>query len=550
LGKQIKIHLPCSDCGSSDALSEYEGEDGSTYSVCYSCNTKKNLTKGTNVTISVPTSIVENGKAVPDKGLRSITKKSLDYYGIRVQDDNHIYPYYDAKTGRELLVQKLRTKAKSFPQIKKHDNATQEIGLFGQHLFSPGQEKTITVCEGELEPPSFRDMMGEYPCVAMPGASTKLTQEQKDYLDSYDTIVVVGDNDKAGDSLVESLAGVFPKKIRVFKHPFTEEKIDPNWYLANGHREVFAKAWWAATRTPYKPDSIKVGAETLDIFMQDLTKSSLSYPWAGLNEITYGIRPSELVLITAGSGVGKSAVLRSMAYHIWENTSAKIGMIFLEESLRRTVKGIGGIHMGKNIVLPDIDAAVDKESKRQAWSEVLDNDRWVFWDHFGSNNVDKVLNQIRFMATQLDCRIFFLDHISIIVSAQDNGDERKTLDSIMTKLATLCQELDVAIIAVSHLRRPNAGQSHEEGANVKLSDLRGSAGLGQLSDIVIGLERNGQALDPRERNTTTLRIIKNRFSGETGPCCKLLWEKESGLLTEIPLIDNNDNDEFKDLDKK
>jgi twinkle protein len=103
----------------------------------------------------------------------------------------------------------------------------------------------------------------------------------------------------------------------------------------------------------------------------------------------------------------------------------------------------------------------------------------------------------------------------------------------MTKLRTLVQELDISLFLVSHLRRSNDSTPHEEGGVTSLSQLRGSAGIGQLADSVVGLERNGQADNLVERNITTLRILKNRFTGETGPACYLLWDKHTGRLKEI-----------------
>jgi len=51
--------------------------------------------------------------------------------------------------------------------------------------------------------------------------------------------------------------------------------------------------------------------------------------------------------------------------------------------------------------------------------------------------------------------------------------------------------------------------------------------------MVIGLERNGQAEDETERNTTKVRVLKNRFSGTTGPCCSLLYSKHTGRMVEV-----------------
>jgi twinkle protein len=48
--------------------------------------------------------------------------------------------------------------------------------------------------------------------------------------------------------------------------------------------------------------------------------------------------------------------------------------------------------------------------------------------------------------------------------------------------------------------------------------------------MCIGLERNQQ--DKENRNRTALRVLKNRFSGETGLACSLLYDKETGRIAE------------------
>jgi twinkle protein len=96
----------------------------------------------------------------------------------------------------------------------------------------------------------------------------------------------------------------------------------------------------------------------------------------------------------------------------------------------------------------------------------------------------------------------------------------------------LVQETGIALIVVSHLKRPDS-KGHEEGAATSLAQLRGSGSIAQLSDMVIGLERNGQAEDITERNTTRVRVLKNRFSGTTGPACSLLYSRDTGRMTEV-----------------
>jgi twinkle protein len=136
------------------------------------------------------------------------------------------------------------------------------------------------------------------------------------------------------------------------------------------------------------------------------------------------------------------------------------------------------------------------------------------------------------MAKALYRKVIILDHISILVSGGQHGDERKALDEIMTKLRTLTQDTGIVLFAVSHLKRPE-GKGHEEGAVTSVSQLRGSASIAQLSDFVLGLERNGQSECPTERNTTAMRVLKNRFSGITGPAGHLLYDNTTGRLTEF-----------------
>ena len=68
---------------------------------------------------------------------------------------------------------------------------------------------------------------------------------------------------------------------------------------------------------------------------------------------------------------------------------------------------------------------------------------------------------------------------------------------------------------------------------VRLQDLRGSNAIAQLSNIAIALEGNRQAEDPEERNMTVVRVLKNRFSGETGVCGYLKYDSSTGRLSEV-----------------
>jgi twinkle protein len=132
----------------------------------------------------------------------------------------------------------------------------------------------------------------------------------------------------------------------------------------------------------------------------------------------------------------------------------------------------------------------------------------------------------------------------MVVSGADlESDERRMLDHIMTGLRSLTQETGATMHVVSHLRRPPGTGSHEEGRQVSLSHLRGTQAIGQLSDAVIAAERDGQAEDEVERNTVTLRVLKNRYAGLTGEAGRLYYDATTGRLKDMddPLSANNDD---------
>ena len=249
--------------------------------------------------------------------------------------------------------------------------------------------------------------------------------------------------------------------------------------------------------------------------------------------LTYGFREKELVTITSGAGMGKTSLVKELESYILNVTDDNLAIIHLEESIERSVKGLMSIEANAPIHIPQYERELSLEDKKSLWQKSVGDKNVYFYDHFGSMSEDSLLNVIRTYAKSYDCKWIVLDHLSIVVSDQDGTlDERKTIDAIMTKLRKIVQETGVGLFLISHLRRPQ-GRAHEDGGQISLSELRGSSSIAQLSDIVIGLERNQQDDDPIIRNQTTLRVLKNRFSGLTGKACKLQYDGDTGRLTEV-----------------
>ncbi len=528
--KLVKTHEPCSDCGSSDALAVYD--DGHTH--CFSCGmTRFNQDTGVGINPSKQTQPRGSMKelealnsmesvAVVERG---ITKQTMHYYGAGSDGNKYYFPYSD-KDNKVVACKTRGVNEKTFGVIGDWKDAQ----LFGQNLFSAGG-RAITITEGEFDALAVFQMTGsKYPAVSIRNGAHSALKDCRnayEYLNSFEKIVLCFDSDEQGQQATNQVAELFGSKVAIFKHkPDMKDACD---YLSAGKSKEFIDSWYSAEK--FVPDGIIAGSSLWDEVNAPVEKAEVDYPYQGINSLTYGIRKGELVTVTAGSGLGKSQFLREIVWQILNKSTENIGLMFLEESVKKTAKSLMSLAVNKTLHLPDCET--NDEELREAFDKTMGTDRLYLFDHFGSTSIDNIINRVRYMAKGLDCKYIFVDHVSIIVSAQESGDERKAIDEIMTKLRMLVQETGISLFVVSHLKRPS-DKGHEEGAVTSLAQLRGSGSIAQLSDIVIGLERNGQHEDVNERNTTHVRVLKNRFAGLTGKACRLLYNRVTGRMSEIP----------------
>ena len=377
--------------------------------------------------------------------------------------------------------------------------------------------------------------MPGWPMVSLPSgaaAARKSIQRALQWLQGYEEIVLFFDNDEAGRKAAEDAAGVLPPgKTKIAR---LEGYKDASDALQANDTEAIRRAIWDAK--PYRPDGIIDGKSLLDVVTTPNPPSDHDYPFEGLQQKLHGIRYGELVTITAGSGIGKSSFCRELATHLLNN-GERVGYLALEESNRRTALGLMSAAVGKSLHIGNHD----RTALTEAYSHSLAKWNLFLFDGFGSFDPDVIYNRIEYLACGLDTKVIFLDHLSILMSGLE-GDERRMIDVTMTKLRSLVERTGIAMFLVSHLRRTSNDTNHEEGARVTLGQLRGSAAIAQLSDGVIALERNQQA--DRGGSSTTVRVLKNRYSGEVGVACQLTYDLDTCKFTETEANDFDPTTDF------
>ena len=501
-------HEPCPTCGSSDANSVYT--DGHSY--CFSCQTYI-PGEGDLHTHQMQTNVNFKGSAQRLQK-RRISEAVCQFFKIYRDEAYLRFPYFDS-SGR-LKGFKVKTKNKDF----KYEGETTET-LFGQHLF-PNSGKRIVITEGELDAASCYQAMENWPMVSLPhgaGSAKKDIQKQIPFLQGYQEIILFFDKDEAGLRATEQVATLLPQGTVKIAH-LADPYKDASDALQNDDPDAIRRAIWDAK--PYQPDGIVDGKSLLELVTTPTPPCNHTYLLEGLQEKTHGIRYGELTTITAGTGQGKSTFCRQLATDLLQS-GERVGYIALEESNRRTALGLMSVGVGQALHLGEHE----RDVLQLAYDTTISNWNLYLYDHFGSLSPDIIYNRIEYMALGLDIRIIFLDHLSILLSGLD-GDERRMIDTTMTKLRSLVERTGISLFLVSHLRRTQTDKDHTDGAKVSLGQLRGSQAISQLSDTVLALERDQQA----ENDVSTLRVLKNRYSGETGIAAQLQYDKTTCRFNE------------------
>lgn len=500
--KPIKTHQPC-PCGeSSDAYTTYDDGHGH----CFSCGKTHQPDKPT---------LTDSGsftyEYVP---WRSVDRATMEFFGVQTKVNENsepvavAFPYPNgAKKVRQLA-------KKSFTSVGDMSNAT----LFGKDKFNAGSAQAITIVEGELDALSVFQMLGsKYPVVSVRSASSARSDcaKERDYLNSFDKVYLCFDNDDPGSKAAREVASLFDFN-KVFHVKLTSHK-DANEYLVAGKEKEFRNVWYNAKR--YLPEGIISSYTEFDeILDNEEVKEGIPYPFAKLTDATFGIRTGETVLVTGLEGRGKTEIVRAIEHSVLKNTDANIGIIHLEESKGRLLQGLVGIELGTPVHLPTsiVDPEVVKETLRSLTKR---DNRLHLYSHFGSTDPDTILDAIRFLVSACECKYIFLDHISMVVSGLGEKDERILLDYLSTRLGMMVEELDFALILVSHVNDDNK--------------TRGSRNISKIADVWLDLFRDLSAETEEERNTTLVTIRKNRYAARTGPLLKLRFDLNTFLISEV-----------------
>ncbi len=558
--KAVASKRPCPlpDCGSSDAVTHYA--DGSAF--CYSCYKPLPVDKDR---VFVVQNITEL-KGLPEHfqalrlEARNISQETCAFYAYtQGWHRGRVVQAAAYHTAEGVLCSlKLRFANKEFVSIGNHKAAA----LFGQHKFSPNPKISVVVTEGEIDTLSIAELQQcKWPVVSIQNgaaAAHKSLAAQIEWLNGWKHVILCFDNDEAGKKAIEKCIPLFESgKVKVTQLPLH----DANAMLVAGRYKELEQALWSSQ--VYRPDYIQRSSEVLLSDLKRTPRPGFSMPFPHLEYMLRGLAKGEMLLVAAGSGMGKTAFTKELSYHLVVHHNCKVGNIFLEESQEETRTRYNAID--NNIPYADlcspegIQVCATMTEETKAWriafnleikakqgepKELTDaqiqatydhlfvNDKLIFFNHEGCRTLENIISRITYLAVGEQCDFIILDNITTLVSGLiELQSKNDVIDTLMRELDSLRIRTNVGFIVVNQLSKDKNKTTYNEGGRVTMADLRGSVQLAAVPTMIVGIEGNQQ--DEQYKLYRQLRVLKARTGAKTGLAGSLLYNEQTGRLQPV-----------------
>ena len=290
--------------------------------------------------------------------------------------------------------------------------------------------------------------------------------------------------------------------------------------------------------------------------------SGIATGFEKLDKITSGWQPSDLIIIAARPGMGKTAFVLSMARNIAIDFGQPVALFSLEMSsvqlITRLISSETGLSSEKLRT-----GKLEKHEWEQLSTKVKDLEKApLYIDDSPSLSIFDLRAKARRLSSQHGIKLIIVDYLQLMTAGGSNGkgggNREQEISTISRNLKALAKELEVPVIALSQLSR--AVETRGSSKRPLLSDLRESGAIEQDADIVSFIYRPeyykidewddqeqtptaGQAefIIAKHRNGS-LENIRLKFIGNLGKFDNL--EEYGTTFDDLPSKMNHDDNPF------
>lgn len=231
-----------------------------------------------------------------------------------------------------------------------------------------------------------------------------------------------------------------------------------------------------------------------------------------LDEITSGLQKSDLIIVAARPGMGKTAFALNIAAQSAVKANASVMIFSLEMSQEQ---------LGQRLISMQAMVASEKLKKgtleRQDWDKInvaLDqlNETKIVIDDTPGITVMEMRNKCRRLKAEQGLDLIVIDYLQLMTYEGRSDNRQQEVSALSRHLKLLAREMDCPVIVLSQLSR---APEQRQDKRPMLSDLRESGSIEQDADIVIFLYRDDYYNDNSEKpGICEVNLAKHR-SGST-----------------------------------
>jgi len=245
-----------------------------------------------------------------------------------------------------------------------------------------------------------------------------------------------------------------------------------------------------------------------------------------LDAVTSGLNDSDLLIIAARPGMGKTSFALNIATNIAKKQTKQVAVFSLEMGKEQLVtRMLSSEALVNSNSLRTGRLSPDDWIKLASGAEALSKMQ-IFLDDSGGITVPQIKAKLRRMK---NLGLVVIDYLQLMEGSKKNSNRVNEVSEITRQLKLMAKELKVPVVTLSQLNRGAEGrQDHRP----MLSDLRESGSIEQDADVILFLYREGYYdKESADQSISECIISKNRH-GETGTV-KLVWNGEFTLFRNL-----------------
>lgn len=265
----------------------------------------------------------------------------------------------------------------------------------------------------------------------------------------------------------------------------------------------------------------------------------------GLDKILNGLQKSDLIIVAARPGVGKTSLSMNMVNYAAIHKKASCAIFSLEmprvQLAQRSLCSVAYVSMEKAL-----NGKLTVNEWKQLWAanEKLNNAK-IFVDDSSLNTPAQILSKCRRLKAEHGLDLIMIDYLQLMQGGGKNRDNRQQeISDISRSLKIMARELNVPVIVLSQLNRGVEGRTGSAKVPM-LSDLRESGAIEQDADIVLFIHKPDLPADAPEelkQNPICEIVIAKHRNGALGNV-KVKW---IGNITTFVNLERDANEQSLD----